>query len=192
MTPRLRDLGATLKAAFLEHTTLTDNIWGYLWGKLGYASMLFATAVVDETMANVLADHASRPLLVNLAAEVVSVADAEGVRSEGFDGYDPNVLRFAQSRDWDAIHRSLDQLAEFNRRSLKQKSGIWRDLAVRRRRTEVDVQIGEVVALAHDRGLSAPLNERLVTVVHDLEDGRREMRQANLDELRRLNEEMYH
>ncbi len=190
MTPRLAQLGGILKDAFLENTTLTDNIWGYLWGKLGYASMLFATAVVDETMADVLADRTCRPLLANLAGEVVRVADAEGVRSEGFDGYDPNAMRFANPRDWGGIHRSLDELAEFNRHSLKQKSGIWRDLAVRRRRTEVDVQIGIVVETARTHGLPAPLLERLVAMIHDLEDGRRVMRRANLDELRRLDEEM--
>ena len=191
MTPRLEGLGAILKDAFLEHTTLTENIWGYLWGKLGYASILFATAVVDETIAEVLADPTCRSLLGNLAGEVVAVADAERVRSEGFDGYDPNAMRFAQPRDWDGIHRSLDHLAEFNRHSLKQKSGIWRDLAVRRRRTEVDVQIGIVVDAARHHGLDVPLNARLVAMIHDLEEGRRAMRRANLDELCRLNEEMY-
>jgi 2-dehydropantoate 2-reductase len=192
MTPRLQQLGGILRDAFLENTRLTQNIWGYLWGKLGYASMLFATAVVDETMANVLADPANRSLLANLAGEVVAVADAEGVRSEAFDGYDPNVMRFTAARDWDGIQRSLDRLAEFNRHSLKQKSGIWRDLAVRRRRTEVDVQIGAAVDVGRGHGVRAPLNERLVAVIHDLEDGRREMHRRNLDELRRLDEEMYH
>ncbi len=192
MSPRLQQLGAVLKDAFLERTTLTQNIWGYLWGKLGYASMLFATAVVDETMSEVLADPRCRSLLANLAGEVVAVADAEGVRSEGFDGYDPNAMRFATPRDWDGIQRSLDRLVAFNRHSLKQKSGIWRDLAVRRRRTEVDVQIGAVVDVGRRAGVRAPLNEHLVAVIHDLEDGRREMRRENLDELRRLDEEWYH
>jgi len=192
LTPRLQHLGAILKDAFLENTTLTQNIWGYLWGKLGYASMLFATAVVDETMADVIADPTCRSLLANLAGEVVAVADAEGVRSEGFDGYDPNAMRFATPRDWGGIQRSLDRLAEFNRRSLKQKSGVWRDLVVRRRHTEIDVQIGAVVGVGRGHGVRTPLNERLVAMIHDLEDGRREMRRVNLDELRRLNEEMYH
>ena len=191
ISPRLQTLGTVLQEAFLPNTTITDNIWGYLWGKLGYASMLFATAVVDETMAEVLADPACRPLLANLAGEVVAVADAEGVRCEGFDGYDPNAMRFATPRDWRAIARSLDELAERNRHSLKVKSGIWRDLAVRRRRTEVDVQIGLVVEAAREHGLATPLNDRLVTMIHDLEEGRRAMSRANLDELRRLDEEVY-
>ena len=191
ITPRLQTLGTALQEAFLPTTTLTDNIWGYLWGKLGYASMLFATAVVDETMADVLGDPTCRDLLANLAGEVVAVADAEGVRCEGFDGYDPNAMRFATPRDWAAIARSLSELAERNRRSLKVKSGIWRDLAVRRRRTEVDVQVGVVVEAARAHDLATPLNDRLVTVIHDLEEGRRTMSRANLDELRRLDEDVY-
>jgi 2-dehydropantoate 2-reductase len=190
-TPRLQRLGDALRTAFLPATTLTDNIWGYLWGKLGYAAMLFATALVDETMSAVLGDPRWQPLLANLAGEVVAVADAEGVRSEGFDGYDPDAMRFSTPRRWDAIRRSLERLAEFNRHSLKQKSGIWRDLAVRRRRTEVDVQIGLVVALARTHGLAAPLNDRLTGMIHDLEDGRRPMAAGNLEALARLSEECY-
>jgi 2-dehydropantoate 2-reductase len=191
ITPRLEALGASLREAFLDNTTLTENIWGYLWGKLGYAAMLFATAAVDETMADVLADATCRPLLANLAGEVVAVADAEGVRSEGFDGYDPDAMRFASPRDWDRITLGLGGMAERNRHSLKKKSGIWRDLVVRRRRTEVDAQIGLVAEAARGHGLATPLNDRLVTMIHDLEDGRRAMNRANLDELRRLDEEVY-
>jgi 2-dehydropantoate 2-reductase len=192
MTPRLEALGRVLRESFLERTTLTTNIWGYLWGKLGYGSILFATATVDATIADVLGDPTWGPVLANLAGEVVRVADAEGVRSEGFDGYDPDAMRLTEPRAWAAIHQSLDRLAEFNRRSLKQKSGIWRDLAVRHRRTEVDYQIGPVIAMARVHGLEVPLNQRLVELIHDLEEGRRTMARTNLDELRRINDEMYH
>ncbi len=191
MTPRLDRLGGVFREAFLSNTTLTRNIWGYLWGKLGYASMLFATAVVDETMADVLAAPENQPLLADLAAEVIRVADAEEVRCEGFDGYAPGAMRFAEPRNWTAIRQSLDRLVEFNRGSLKQKSGIWRDLAVRRRRTEVDQQLGVVLEDAHRHGVRLPLNTRLVEMIHDLEDGRRQMAPANLDELRRLDAATY-
>ncbi|HLW61747.1 MAG TPA: 2-dehydropantoate 2-reductase [bacterium] len=190
-TPRLERLGTILREAFLERTTLTPNIWGYLWGKLGYAAVLFATAVVDETMADVLDDPASRPLLANLAAEVVRTADAEGVRSEAFDGYDPDAMRFTQPRNWAAIDASFDRLAAFNRGSLKQKSGIWRDLAIRHRRTEVDHQLTPVVETARAHGLDAPLLARVTEMIHDLEDGRRQMVPANLEELRQLNAQVY-
>ena len=190
-TPRVASLGEMMRAAFLPNTTITRNIWGYLWGKMGYASMLFATAVVDETMAGVLGDPANEALLANLAAEVTQVAEAEEVRCEAFDGYEPDAMRFREPRDWTGIRRSLAALAEHNRGSLKQKSGIWRDLAVRRRRTEVDAQIGEIVGIGRGRGIDLPLNVRLVEMIHDLESGRRTMHPDNLAELRRLDEATY-
>lgn len=98
-------------------------------------------------------------------------------------------MRFRRSRDWTGIRRSLTALAEYNRGLLKQKSGIWRDLAVRRRRTEVDPQIGEIMAIG--RGIALPLNARLVEIIDDLETGRRQMSPANLEELRRLDAATY-
>ncbi len=191
LTPRVGRLGQVLRQAFLANTTVTSNIWGYLWGKMGYASMLFATAVVDETMANVLADPANEALLAGLAGEVARVADAEGIRCEAFDGYDPDAMRLTSPRNWSAVHRSLAALAAFNRGSLKQKSGIWRDLAVRHRRTEVDFQLGAVIEVGRGHGLRLLLTERLVDLIHDLEAGRRRMSPANLDELRELTAEIY-
>lgn len=182
-TPRLRRLADTFRDSFLPNTQLTDNIWGYLWGKLAYASLLFATAVVDATIADVLDHPTYRPTLANLAAEVVRVAEAEGVRCESFDGFEPLVFTFKEPRDWAGITASLDRLVEFNRRSLKQKSGVWRDLAVRKRKTEVDEQLGAVVAIAGEYELDTLLNQCLIDLIHDLEEGRRAMAWSNLDEL---------
>ncbi|HEV2357486.1 MAG TPA: 2-dehydropantoate 2-reductase [bacterium] len=191
LTPRVHALAEVMRTAFLPNTTVTRNIWGYLWGKMGYASMLFGTAVVDATMADVLGDPANEALLADLAGEVTRVADAEEVRCEGFDGYDPDAVRFRAPRDWAGIRRSLAAMVEHNRGSLKQKSGIWRDLVVRRRRTEVDSQIGEVVGIGRTHGLDLPLNVRLVEMIHDLEAGRRMMRPENLADLRRLDAAVY-
>lgn len=165
----------------------TDNIWGYLWAKMGYANMLFASALVDATMADAV--DRNRELMVELACEVYEVAAAEGVRLEPFDAIEPAVLyppggRARQS--WEAIHRSLDGVVAWQRSSQKQKSGIWRDLAVRRRKTEVDAQIGRVVEIGAGRGLAMPLTRRLVAMIHEIEDGARRMSWANLDELQAL------
>jgi len=70
-----------------------------------------------------------------------------------------------------------------NRRSAKSHSGIWRDLAVRKRKTEVDAQLGMVVEIAAIHALTTPLVARLVQLVHEIEDGARPMDRANLDAL---------
>ncbi len=191
ISARVRRLEEIFRSCVLPNTQATGNIWGYLWGKLGYGAMLFATALVDASIADVLAHAPSRPMLANLAAEVIRVAEAEGVRCEGFDGYEPAAFAFRQPRDWQGIVRSLDELAAFNRKSLKQKSGVWRDLAVRKRKTEADQQVGAVVETASSHRVPAPLNARLAALIHDIEDGRRAMSWQNLEDLTALNHTAY-
>jgi 2-dehydropantoate 2-reductase len=101
----------------------TDNIAGYLWAKEAYGALLFVTAVSDLPIADVLADVRWRPLLLAVAREVLAQAP---VRCEPFDGFDP-----------DDLEGSLDRLVVFNRASAKTHTGIYRDLMVRRRKTEV-------------------------------------------------------
>lgn len=162
---------------------VTNNIWGYLWGKMGYANMLFATATVDAAMADVIDRY--RPLAAELAAEVYDVAEREGVRVEGFDAVEPAAFH-PRSQDGARIDASLDRMTAWQRTSEKQKSGIWRDLAVRHRPTEVDVQIGRCAAIGARHGLAMPLTNRLVEIIHDLEQGRRVMSWDNVEELERL------
>ena len=168
---------------------ITANIWGYLWGKMGYANMLFATALADETMADVIDRY--RPLMVELAAEIYAVSTREGVRVEPFDNVEPSLFYPREHRRGDEIASSFDQLVARRRRDLKTKSGIWRDLAVRRRKTEIDQQIGLVTEIGAGYSLAMPLTRALVTMIHDLEDGRRVMSWDNVDELDALRRTTY-
>ena len=170
LTPRIRAVHRLL-VNFEPNALLTDNIWGYLWGKLAYGSILFASALTDASIADVLASERHRPVLVELAREVMRVTAARGVRPEGFDGFDPAA--FHPDAPDELAHRSLDRLVEFNRKSSKSHSGVWRDLAVRKRKTEVDAQIAPISEFAGEVGVETPLTDRLVEMVHDVEEGRR-------------------
>lgn len=167
--------------SFDERAILSDNVWGYLWSKLAYAAMLFATALSNESIADALARPEHGPLYAELAREVVRVAKAREIRLKSFDGFDPSAFR--EGADRAAVQQSLADLVAHNRTSAKTHSGIWRDLAVRHRRTEVDAQLGPVVSYGHQAGIPTPLNARLITMIHQIEDGRRPQTTANLDEL---------
>jgi 2-dehydropantoate 2-reductase len=143
--------------------------------------MLFATALADETMADVIDRY--RLLMIELAAEIYEVAEREQVRAEPFDEVEPSLFYPREGRDPVAIDRAFDRLVALRRRNLKQKSGIWRDLAVRRRKTEVDEQIGLAAEIGAGYGLPLPLTRRLVEMIHELEDGRRQMCRENIEEL---------
>ncbi len=187
---RLRWLEAVLRD-FLPNTQATPNIWGYLWGKHAYGAMLKTTALVDAPIADVLADPAARPVLCNVAAEVLAVAAAEGVRPEGFDGFDPPSFAFPPRRDAGRMWASLDALVAFNRKSLKAKSGIWRDLAVRKRKTEVESMVSELRARARRHGLPIPLVEMLGGMILEIESGTRQMSWDNIAVMAALNARAY-
>ena len=177
ITPRAERLHALL-LQFDDNAVLTPNIWGYLWGKLAYGAMLFATALTDDSMADCFAAPERRPLFTALAREILAVGHAAGVKPEAFDGFDPG----AYATDAGAA-ASLDALEQHNRRSAKSHSGIWRDLAVRKRRTEADAQLGPILDAAREHGVPAPITTRLIAMIHEIEDGTRSRARANLDEL---------
>jgi len=76
-------------------------------------------------------------------------------------------------------------MAAHNRKSAKSHSGIWRDLAVRKRRTEIDAQLGPVVAEGAALGVPTPCNARLIAMIHEIEDGARSLTRGNLGDLAR-------
>jgi 2-dehydropantoate 2-reductase len=181
-SPRLAAAAALLSG--WGSVEVTGNIWGYLWGKLGYANMLFGTALTDETMADIIDRY--RPLMVELAAEVYEAAAREGVHPEPFDNVEPSLYYPREAQDWERVNASIDDLVARRRVDRKARSGIWRDLAVRKRRTEVDEQIGAVLRIGRASGLPMPLTGRLVTMIHELEDGTRQRGLASIDELELL------
>ena len=103
----------------------TANIIGFLWAKEAYGAMLFATAVSDLAIADALAEPRYRALFVGLAEEVLAAATAQ---PEPFDGFDPADLE-----------GSVERMVAFNRRSAKTHTGVYRDLAVRHRKTEAEI-----------------------------------------------------
>ena len=132
------------------------------------------TAIYEQwhaSIADVLAHPDHRPALMALGREAMAVAHAAGVRPEGFDGFDPAA--FGPNAPEGAAAASLDDLVGFNRASAKSHSGVWRDLAVRKRKTEVDAQIDPIVRIGVEVGVACPTIERLVALIHDVEEGRR-------------------
>ncbi len=88
----------------------------------------------------------------------------------------PADYRAAARGDLAARQRAMEIIARHYRQHTKTKTGIWRDLVVRRRKTEVGSLLGATVAKARTLGLGMPLTERLIAMIEDLELGRRAMR----------------
>lgn len=161
--------------------TVTDNVAGFLWSKLGFGAMLTATALADADMSELIDRH--RPAMNGLAAEVFDVAAAEGIRLEGFDAFDP--ASYVRGADPDRNTAATDDLIKWLSTQTKTRSGIWRDIAVRKRPTEVPTQYEPVIETAARHGLTLHLVEELVSLIRQLETGSIAMDEQHLTALDR-------
>lgn len=180
ISPRLQALHV-LMSDFEPDAIVTSDIWAYLWGKLGYGAMLFAQALGEAGIAACLTRPDLLDLWRQLAAEAIGVAVAEGVQPRGFNGYEVDAFRAGASRA--AARASVTAMADLYRGSTKTHSGVWRDLWVRKRRTEVDVQIAPIAEHGARHGIGCPATRNLVDMIHEAEQGKRGMSDDNLLEL---------
>jgi 2-dehydropantoate 2-reductase len=180
-SPRLRPIADLIGAA--RPVVLTDNILGYLWAKQAYASLAFATALVDAPIGDVLDPERNKRVCIALARETIAVGVALGHRLESFSDFDPRLYDPRDRADLDRVFASLQEYGDITRRSAKNHTGIWHDLVVRRRPTEVEPILGEVVREGERLGVDVRLNAALVRMIHEIESGRRAMGWANFDEL---------
>ncbi len=179
-TPRVQEMFELLKI-FEPNVVLTDNIWGYLWGKLGYGALLFATALTNASIADALEAPKHFDTYRRLAGEAMAVAAAKKIKPLGFNGYEPAA--FMPGAPEAATRASIAAMVKHNRGSAKSHSGIWRDLAVRKRKTEIDAQIAIISSIGKELGIETPMVDRLVTLIHEIEDGKRPMDWSSLDAL---------
>ena len=180
LTPRLDEIKDALESVM--PTGITTNIWGYLWGKLVYAAMAFAVSTVDATVYEVLSDPRGRRVGLEAAAEAAQVASAQGYPLEMIADFNPNA--FVRNPGWETeANRVLDELGREMQGSLKSHMGIWMDLAIKHRKTEVDMQSVPIVEAGKRLGIPTPVNAKVVEVIHQIEQGERGMGWDNLDVL---------
>lgn len=182
ITPRVEAVAELLRL-FEPEARATDNLFGYLWGKSSYSTFQSYSALADAPMADFMADPHWRLPLVGLIREVLELAVAEGARPVGFQGYDPDAFL---SGDEAAMDRSLMANREFKMRSAKKYSGYWRDLAVRKRPTDITAQFAPIRALAEKRGHAMPLVDKLLALIGAVERGERTLGPDIAEEVRAL------
>jgi 2-dehydropantoate 2-reductase len=176
LTPRAVALAERLSAAV--PTTATGNPWGFIWSKQICGTTKAATALVDERAADIVQRYWVTDILLALILEGIAAADAEGIRLEAYERLDPDVMRVSAAADLPAARAMLPK------GSAKGNSGVWHDLKVRRRKTEVEYLSGELVRIGRRHGLPMAVNGRVVEMIAEIEAGIRLMAWDNLRELR--------
>jgi 2-dehydropantoate 2-reductase len=141
---------------------------------------VFGAGAIGGTVGAHLVRGGESVLFVDRDADHVRAMQAHGLTIRGFA---ETFTVPVQAATPDA---SLDRLIAIRRADEKTHSGVWRDLAVRKRRTEVEAHFVPIVERADQHGLGVPLLRRMIDLIHEIEDGRRDFSGANLDELARV------
>ena len=162
---RTERLAAVLRT--VADVRVTDNIHGQLWSKLLVNSALSGLGVVGGCLYRDVAEHPTgRQALFGVWREGYRIGMAHGLALEGVLGIEPAQLAA------DEEHVREDALATVVELAGATKASMLQDVE-RGLKTEVDVINGAIVERAEGVGIPAPLNARIVELVHDYERGRR-------------------
>jgi 2-dehydropantoate 2-reductase len=164
-------------------TVVVDEINGHVWAKLLLNSTFSGLGAVSGlTYGQVAAESPGEWLAYRLWTEGYDVARAAGVRPGEVAGIRPADLAVHTDAD---RPRAAGALAALLSRLGPTKASMSQDLE-RGSPTEVDVINGAVVAQAAALGRTAPLNRRVVELVHECERGARRPGRDTLAALRAI------
>jgi len=158
VTPRTGGLPAPPYPPGPPGVQVSGNILGCLQSGLAQDAVLAVTGLSDRPAAEILGHPRYRPLLLEVARQVLAGAPVPPAPAGGFDPAD--------------LPGSLARLEQASRRSANPHSEVYLDLAVRHRPADVP-------ALPGERG--GVLLARAGALVRAIEQGRRACSMANLD-----------
>ena len=188
-TPRLAELARCL--ASLTQIQLSDHIWGQIWAKEVYSAQVVFSALADARIHETLGVERWARVAGAVVREALEIAEANGVKVEAFDFFDPANYKPKTPGDTrrllDNINHAIWLLKKDqkpNAHEFKKKgSGIWWDIVYRHRPSEVRSSNGKLVDYGRAVAADVRLNEKLCNMIYEIEEGRRALGFHNFEEL---------
>ncbi len=176
---RLEDIRTVLGAAF--PVVVSDNIIGMKWLKLFVNFNNCIPALTGKSMQETFADMDLCRLSIMLLKEGVDVVRRAGIELVSL----PN---FPIERVYGLAQMPLEQAAGIMNKTLTGLSkeplyGSILQSILRKRASEIDFINGQAVATAKALGLEAPLNEKVVALVHKVERSHTFLKSDEIKEL---------
>ena len=161
-TERARELASLLTRAGITATTRTD-MGEVLWGKLLLNLNNALNVLSDVPLVEQLSNRAYRLVLADMVAEALTAVRKAGIRPAAIGRVRPwlipHILRLP---DWLFMRVAQSMLAM----DAKARSSMWDDLK-NGRQPEIDFLNGAVVRLAGEVGTPAPVNRKIIALVHE-------------------------
>ena len=189
ITPRLEAMAAALGA--LTEVQISRNIWGQIWAKEVYSAQVVFSALADARIHETLGVERYARVAGAVVREALEIAEANGITVEAFDFFDPANYKPKTAADTAKLMEHMRHTIHLLRKDQKpsghvfkkQGSGIWWDIVYRNRPSEVRSSNGKLIAYGAKAGADTRLNDRLCSMIYEIEERKRKLGLHNYDEL---------
>ena len=165
--PRMDDVKSLLE--MMGAVEIDSNFIGSRWSKLLINSAFSGmSAVLGCTFGEAAGNRASRSVVQALIKECIDVCAAGNIRIEPVQGKDIVKLLDYSNRFKKAFSFFIIPIAI--RKHARLKASMLQDLE-KGKKTEVDAINGVVSAFGRRTGVPTPMNDRVVEIVHRIEEG---------------------
>jgi ketopantoate reductase len=188
-TPRLEALADALGA--VTNVQFSGNIWGQIWAKEVYSAQVVFSALADARIHETLGVERYARVAGAVVREALEIAEANGITVEAFDFFDPANYKPKRPADTRKLIDNINHAVWLLKKDQKEKqhsfkkkgSGIWWDIVYRNRPSEVRASNGKLVTYGNKVGADTRLNDKLCSMIYEIEDGKRKLGFHNYDEL---------
>ena len=157
----------------------TDNLAGARWSKLAINAAFSGLSVVTgQTFGEIAKKKKSKKIALLVLRECMDVANANGVKLEQMQGHD--MQKLLGKRSFLGTKFALFALPIAMKRHKKLRSGMLTDVE-NGKRCEIDFINGVVCRVGKTVGVETPLCDKIVEIVHGIENGLYEITPKNLD-----------
>lgn len=175
--PRLDNLHYILTA--IGQTRVVNNISEYIYSKLILNSCITTLGAISGLkLGALLTDRTMRNLFLRIVNEGISIANALNMEIPDFAGK-VNYYRIVKGNNWYYRLRRHAFIRIFGLKYRRIKSSGLQSLE-RGEKTEISYMNGYLVAKGHELGIDLPVNERLVEMIHEIEQKQRSISRENL------------
>ncbi|MEA1886171.1 MAG: ketopantoate reductase family protein [Bacteroidota bacterium] len=160
---------------------ISGNIMGHLYSKLIINSCITSVgALTGLVLGQMMQRRKARKLFIEIIREAIELAHVLQVRVEDY-GNRLNYYRFIRGSNGFCEMRRHITLLLMGIKYRRLKSSSLQSLE-RGKLTEIDYLNGYIASNGREYGVPTPVNEAIVNMIHEIEDGKRKITVSNLDE----------
>ena len=164
----------------IDAAKATSNLWGERWAKLAQNSIGNAVSAMSGLGSQGMAESPdARYVRIHIGKETVQVGQALNYQIEEISGVDPDLWGAADEPD---AFNELDEMLKARGGRVDWRASMAQDV-YKGRRSEIDYLNGLVAQKGREVGLTTPVNDATVEVMHDIDSGRVQPEPSLLDRL---------